>query len=322
MEYEYFYKRSYEIRNKYISNKLSLSSYDVLVSAYNKSERVNFILQEIDAIEKHIFILKEYKFSDKILETLDPSYTIFNFSELSDESEILNNYFKQNILPLKDKKILVDITGFLRPHIVYFLRLCKANNIKSIDFLYSEPNNYKKKEDTQFSMDFQTVRDIKGCSGSHIHDTSNDYLIVGAGYDYDLILKVAKEKKQTEKVQVLGFPSLQADMFQQNILKAYNADEEIQLELDSQSVILAPANDPFVTASLISDFVKKANMKKPITNLYLSPLSSKAQTLGMALYYVTERIATATSIIFPFCDGYEQETSEGISKFWIYSIEL
>lgn len=322
MEYEYFYKKGYEVRKNIVSTKHSLPDYDILISAYNKSERVNFILNRINADEKHIFILQEYGFSHDDISILDSSFKIFDFSEISDESEILNNYFIDNILPKKNKKILIDITGFLRPHIVYMLRLCQAHNIKIIDFLYSEPNNYIEKEETQFSKNFQAVREIKGCSGSHNHDTSNDYLIVGAGYDYDLILKVAKEKKQTEKVQILGFPSLQADMFQQNILKAYKAEEEIQLELDSNNVILAPANDPFVTASQLSKFVLKVSKYKPITNLYLSPLSSKAQTLGIALFYVSECLDTSTSIIFPFCSGYEKETSQGISKFWIYTVEL
>ncbi|WEK69474.1 MAG: hypothetical protein P0Y62_16765 [Candidatus Chryseobacterium colombiense] len=324
MEYQYLYKKKYEIRNNFISNKFSLPTYDILISAYNASERVNFIIKEVEAKEKHIFILQEYGFLDTETDKIDKDLKIFDFTSLSDEAEILNDYFTEHILPRKDDKILFDITGFLRPHIIYFLRLCQANNIKEIDFLYSEPKNYKKKEDTQFSMNFQTIREIKGCSGSHNHDTSNDYLILGSGFDYDLILRVAKEKKQTKKIQILGFPPLQADMFQQNLLKASKAEEEInlKLELDSKDVILAPANDPFVTASLLSKTIAKINSHKQITNLYLSPLSSKAQTLGVALYYVKECLDKPASIIFPFCEGYEKETSQGISRFWIYTVEL
>jgi hypothetical protein len=324
MEYEFLYKKKYEIKNNFISNKFTLPSYDILISAYNASERVNFIIKEIEAKEKHIFILQEYGFSNSETDKLDKELKIFNYSHISDEAQILNDYFNENILSRKGEKILFDITGFLRPHIIYFLRLCQANDINEIDFLYSEPKNYKKKEETQFSVNFEYVRDIKGCSGSHNSDTSNDYLILGSGFDYDLILRVAKEKKQTKKIQILGFPSLQADMFQQNLLKASLAEEEInlKLELDSKDVILAPANDPFVTASLLSKTLSKINRHKPITNLYLSPLSSKAQTLGIALYYVKECLFKPVSIIFPFCKGYEKETSQGISRFWIYTIEL
>ncbi len=325
MNYDFLYKKKYEIKSGAIEGDYPLINYDILISAFNSSERVNYIIENLPASEKHIFILQEYNFGTTEISHLKSNGDLMIFESSSDdESEILGEYFRENIIPNKNQKILFDLTGFLRPHIVYFLRLCKAFDVKKIDFLYSEPNNYKKKENTQFSMNFQYVRDIKGCSGSHSHNTSNDFLILGSGYDYSLVLKIAKEKKQTRKVQILGFPSLQADMFQQNILKAYQTEEEIypNIELDSKDIILAPANDPFVTASLLSKFIQRVNNEKKITNLYLCPLSTKAQTLGIALFFVQECIGSYASVIFPFCSGYEKETSEGISKFWIYSVEL
>src|SRR5580658_4376694 len=42
---------------------------------------------------------------------------------------------------------------------------------------------------------------------------------------------------------------------------------------------------------------------------YLSPLATKPQVLGFALYYLTECRNTAASLIFPFCQAYDQETS-------------
>lgn len=323
MEYENFYKKRYDIRNGFISNKVSIKKYDIFISAYNSSDRVKFTLKNIDAEKKHVFILPEYDFDPNEIISVENEYTTFKFA-VFDEAEIFLDYFRTNILPNSKKTILFDITGFLRPHIVYFLRLCKEFNMEAIDFLYSEPVSYKKKENTNFSKDFKNVREIKGCAGSHQINISNDYLIIGSGYDYNMVLNIAKEKKKTKKVQILGFPSLQADMFQQNILKAYQAEEEIypNLELDSKDVILAPANDPFVTASLISEFIKKIDKIEPITNLYLCPLSTKSQTLGIALFYVFECLNNNTSIIFPFCEGYEKETSEGISRFWLYTIEF
>jgi hypothetical protein len=323
MEYEYLYKRRFDIKDSLIWNKSSLIKYDIFISAYNSSYRVNYLIDNIEANEKHIFILPEYNFGSEELENLEDKFNLFKFSTF-DESEIFLEYFRNHIIPNIDKNIIFDITGFLRHHIVYFIRLCKQIGIKKVDFLYSEPIAYKNKENTKFSRDFQYVRDIKGCGGSHSVDVSNDYLIIGSGYDYNMVLNIAKEKKKTKKVQILGFPSLQADMFQQNVLKAYQAEEEIypKIELDSKDVILAPANDPFVTASLLSKFVNKVEQLSPITNLYLCPLSTKSQTLGIALYYISECLHKSVSIIFPFCKGYEKETSEGISRFWLYTIEF
>jgi hypothetical protein len=44
--------------------------------------------------------------------------------------------------------------------------------------------------------------------------------------------------------------------------------------------------------------------------------------LGFAVYYLTERRNSATSLIFPFCEAYEQETSTGVSRIWKYTVEL
>ena len=83
--------------------------------------------------------------------------------------------------------------------------------------------------------------------------------------------------------------------------------------------IFAPAYDPFVTAQAIKDYVEKKQMEKPITNLYLAPLSSKPQALGMALYYLWEDGSNKPmSIIYPICDKYVQDNAIGIGRIWIY----
>ena len=166
------------------------------------------------------------------------------------------------------------------------------------------------------------IREIKGCLGSHNPETNQDLLFLGSGYDFNRMIAIAKEKKEAKKIQLLGFPSLQADMFQQNIIKSCKAEEDAfsgEFDLESENVILAPANDPFVTAKLLSEYLKK---NKSFTNLYLCPLSTKAQTLGMALFYIVECLNLPASIIFPFCKGYSRETSKGVSKIWIYTVEF
>jgi hypothetical protein len=216
---------------------------------------------------------------------------------------------------------VIDITGMLRPYIVYLVRLLHAKKITKIDFVYSEPYEYLNKEDTEFSLDYSRIREIKGCLGSHNPETNNDILFLGSGYDYDKMIVIAKEKKEAKKIQVLGFPSLQADMFQQNILKSYKAEEDAfsgEFDLDSDNIILAPANDPFITAQLISEHLRG----EKYTNIYLCPLSTKAQTLGMALFYIHECLNLPASIIFPFSKSYSRETTKGISNIWIYNVEF
>jgi len=324
MDYTIYYKKKYE--NSEIDSVIEELNFDFFISAYNESERITKVFNKINSLNKHWIILPEYRFSEVEVSHLDDK--VFNYTDFSstdDEGEIILDYFTKNQELFCSEKIGIDITGFLRPHLVYLIRLLKAKNILKVDFIYSEPVNYKKKEDTLFSEDYYEIREVKGCLNSHNPETTNDLLILGSGYDYQMISKIAKFKADTKKVQILGFPPLQADMFQENILKAYQAEEDVssgQFSLDSEDIILAPANDPFVTAQLISEFVIQEKKKNKLTNIYLCPLSTKAHTLGMTLYFINECIDEPVSIIFPFSKKYSRETSEGISRIWIYKVEL
>lgn len=325
MDYTIFYKKKYE--NSEIVSLLDELDFDFFISAHNESDRISNLFEKVNSTHKHWIILPEYRFSEvEISHLTNEVFDYTNFSPTDDEGEIILDYFlkNENLFNTSDR-IGIDITGFLRPHLVFLIRLLKIKGIRKVEFIYSEPVNYKKKEETLFSEDYSGIREIKGCLNSHNPETTNDLLVLGSGYDYQMISKVAKFKADTKKIQILGFPPLQADMFQENILKAYQAEEDIssgQFTLDSEEIILSPANDPFVTAQLISDFIKEENKKKDFTNIYLCPLSTKPHTLGMALYFINECIDKPVSIIFPFCKKYSRETSEGISRIWIYKVEL
>ncbi len=122
-------------------------------------------------------------------------------------------------------------------------------------------------------------------------------------------------------VLIYGFPSLQADMFQENVLRVSRAEEAVGA-YDPNMVVFAAANDPFATANAIRKIVREHERDDPVFNLYLSPLSTKPQVVGFGLYYITERLETATSIIFPFASNYQRETSKGIGRIWRYTIEI
>ena len=91
---------------------------------------------------------------------------------------------------------------------------------------------------------------------------------------------------------------------------------------DEIHTFFAPANDPFVAASVLQKIVDRRNAGEGITNLYLCPLSTKAHVLGFTLFYLTEWRNAAASIIFPFEEKYNQNTSKGIVRIWKYTVEL
>lgn len=318
IDYSIFYKKKYPSIEEFVSDNY----WDLYISAYNDSERVKKPFSNVNCGKKHWLILPEYNYTQV---EFPNDGEVFDLSSYDSESEMIVEYFHQFDNLNKLGNICVDITGFMRPQLIFLIRYLYDKKVQKFDIVYTDPNSYAEKEKTTFTKDpVYEIRQIEACEGNHTPDTSNDILIIGSGYDHKLIHSVSEEKENARKIQIFGFPSLQPDMYQENILRAYKAEEAIggRHFLESQNSLYAPANDPFITAKVIHDFVEVENRYKIITNLYLSPLSTKAQTLGFALYYVMERINKATSIIFPFCSHYTRETSIGISKIWKYTIEF
>jgi hypothetical protein len=84
-------------------------------------------------------------------------------------------------------------------------------------------------------------------------------------------------------------------------------------------VKFAPAFDPFVTAQIINEIIEE---NPNSTNIYLSPLSTKPQTVGMALFYITNYNKLPISIVFPYSKTYTSKHAEGIKRTWKYTVEF
>ena len=115
----------------------------------------------------------------------------------------------------------------MRPHLLFLALYLHDKGIKRYDVLYSEPQRYAKKERTTFSEGGITVRQVAGFEGLNSPDQSDDFLIIGSGYDHRLIKAVAERKDKADKVQIYGLPSLRADMYQENVLNAFRASDAI-----------------------------------------------------------------------------------------------
>jgi hypothetical protein len=320
VDYSIYYKSNYTKASSVGNNH----KWNLLISAFNDSERVREVFNSVQADEKHFLMLPEYGYAAS---EFPSRQHCFAFPGVHEEYAYLKLYFDKANLSgrLEDLDICVDITGFMRPHLVCLVRLLAQEKVTRFTALYSDPNYYVKKENTTFTKDdVELVRQIHGCEGVHISDSTNDLLVIGAGYDHKLITSVAENKALARKIQIFGLPSLQPDMYQENVLRAYKAEEAVGQGkfLWDSATYYAPANDPFITAQVIQMLVEKVNSFGTITNLYLSPLSTKAQVLGFAIFYVWECIGASASIIFPFCNQYTRETTRGLKRIWQYTVEL
>lgn len=313
MKYEYFKRKSCSPDE--ISEDLVTS--EIFISAFNTSDRVRTVFDKVTSAKKIWIIFPEYDISTEEL----PSDDYFQCPETSEDMQLVS-FFEHLELDIEGTSIAVDITGFPRPQLAFLIKFMKYNGVVSVEFLYSEPMQYKKKEVTEFSIgSLREVRQIKGFEGNHHPYTKNDHLIIGSGFDSNQIKSVCNSKEHVTIHQLIGFPSLRPDMYQQNILKTAQASEHLG-ERAIREPIFAPANDPFITASVLSDFCKKNGLLNNQSNLYLSPLSTKTQTLGFILFFLFELENTACSLIFPFFSNYEKETSIGLHRINYYRVKL
>ena len=315
IDYSIYYRRS--INPERI--KYELDRYDLFISAFNLSDRVGKVFSEIKAERKVWFIQQEYKFSPIELPVGNPISQAHSISETNQINKLLSDIGDMN-----GKKICIDITGFMRHTLSFLTAKLKNLGIQEFTALYSEPLFYKKQENTTFTNETSgTVRAIHGMSGSTNHN-GQDYLLMAVGYDNKLINEVINYKDGSKIYPIFAFPSLSADMFQQSAIRTAKSGD---VALDPKNWIanrcFAPANDPFSTASTISKIVNAIDRQHQKANIYLSPLSTKVQTLGISLYWLLEGDNRgAVSIILPECVSYASETSEGLKRIWSYTIEL
>ncbi|MCI0715815.1 MAG: hypothetical protein L0Y77_05775 [Chlorobi bacterium] len=325
MDFSIFYKEELPFNEQWDIQ------WDLFIAAYNPSNRCKSLFDKVKADSIYSILLPEYEFEFSEVPNDYGNIKYFK-TKRSSEKILVENFFGFINQNLAELKICLDMTGFMRPQYMYILKYLYDRNIKRFDVLYAEPLEYKNKENTMFSDEYlEEIRQVNGYEGNHLVGNTNELLIVGSGYDHKLIRGVCDNKKNAEVIQIYGFPSLKADMIQQNILRAYKAIYEIsnvynyddeEIFWINPNIYYAPANDPFVTANLLDKIIEKNEKSSERLNIYLSPLSSKPQTLGFALYYLWNCINKPISIIFPIPERYERETTKGIARIWKYTIEF
>jgi hypothetical protein len=295
------------------------ASDELFISAFNSSPRVQGVYECAQDAERRWIVLPEYQFDSTEIPAVPGVITCAAGSEASGLIAVLDT-----LGDLTGRKVVVDVTGFLNNYVMVFLPLLKARGVRVVRFIYGEPGRYLMGERTKFSDEVvMQVRQVGGFEGSHAVDSANDLLILGMGYDWRLAAQVAVAKEHARKVQLFGLPSLQPDMYQESLLCASRVEDEIGPEgANPINFEFAPAHDPFVTAATISEIVKKHRSRHPAANVYLSPLATKAQALGFALFYMKEAKDTPTSVIYPICANYMKATSEGLAGIWAFEIEL
>lgn len=307
----------YSIYSKRLVSKDELSAnrfgWSRFISSYNGSQRVNEIFSTVKCAQKHWLVCAEYNYSKEQL----PSNDVVTIPTPSREDEFINYYLEKHPIGLKEP-VAIDATGFLRPQLLYLLWSLSQAGLRSVDFIYSEPLTYIKGAETLFSgPEITEVRIVSGFEGSHIPQTDRDLLLVGCGYDQQLMEYIADSKAKARKVQLFPFPALRPHMYQENRLQTHKAAVAFGT-VDEH--LFAPAHDPFATAQVLHDYWEKK--RTSVGNLYLSPLATKPQVIGFGIFYLFECQRRPASIVFPFTREYAKVTSDGLTEIWLYRVEF
>lgn len=282
--------------------------YDLFIGAHTLAERVQTLAKLIPAHKRHLLAFAEYRFLKSELNENCIAMPPGN------EASVINEYL--SAFPLQvGARVAVDITGFLRPHLLFLLKSLYQFGLQNVDFYYAEPKAYKAGNRTVFSAGrIDEVRQVDGYAGSHTSSLTDEMLVVGCGYDTRLIRAVAQDKLRARKVRFFPFPSLQPHMYQENRLQVHSCQEDFE---PYEDFVFAPAYDPFATAMAIEKFI--SNYIHNISDLFFCPLATKAQVLGFGLFYLDySPMFPASSVVFPVASQYSKETGEGLAEVWKY----
>lgn len=305
-------------RNKLSRDDLSDRSFDVFLSAYNTSDRVKTVFDVVSATEKHWILHQEYDFDDAEF----PDGSCWRVAPREDVIDMWERCFEElNISP--GARLAVDITGMMRPHLLLLPLMLQRAGFDNVTVLYSDPVSYVSGQSTTFTKSpVEEVRVVPGYAG--IHHTgieSRDCLIIGAGYDHELVKAAAEAKRNADHYLLVGMPGLQPHMYQESVYRIALAKESVN-DFRARTLLYAPANNPFMTAQVLSDHVARLRSNGAVDNVYLAPVGPKSQVLGFAWYYLCEAKGAATSLIFPFAHEYSRETSVGLGAIHEYLLEL
>jgi hypothetical protein len=313
-DYGIFYRRSISVDR--ISQELP--AVDIFISAYNSSDRVRTVFSDVPAAIKIWLIHPEYQFS----EVEEPVNGTKCRPQVTDEI----GQVEALLLAMGDihnKTICIDTTGFMRHVLVFLIAKLGVMGIREFTALYSEPVAYQQQEDTVFSTRTSgRVGPVRGMSGSN-NTNGQDHLILGVGFDHKILGQVINHKDNLTVYPLFAFPSLSPDMYQQSAVKSSESGDVAMEGAWITNRRFAPANDPFSTAGIVSEVVREIDRTSPNANIYLSPLSTKVQALGFAIYWYLEgRTRGAVSMLLPECVTYSRETSIGLKRLWTYTVEL
>jgi hypothetical protein len=184
------------------------------------------------------------------------------------------------------------------------------------------PQQYAAGEGTNFGWRAGVVSQVPGFAGLHSPTGNKESLVIGVGYETELIRAVTAKYESAAKIPVFSLPSTQADFYQESVICTARAEDSFGPDALLNPRFM-PASDPFQIAKQLYDIVEQLLGEDAEADVYLAPLATKVQALGFAAYYIMEEATNkAVSIVFPFgSSSAPRRESTGHGKIWRYVFE-
>lgn len=293
-----------------------LPQFDVLISAYNGSDRVQNVFERLTATERYWVVQQEYGYDSSEY----PKSGILIAPDTDSEGIFAISVLKE-LGALEPNRICVDATGFMRHTLLALLRRLVDTGCEQFWLLYSDPSGYVADDWTRFSTDIRHVRQVDGYQGTHdASSMTDDILVLGTGYDQQAMRAVIEYKRNARRLDLIGLPSLQPSMYQENMISIGRLDSVAGSQLAEERIFSA-AHDPLATAAVLQRYFEGVSIGSE-NNVYLAPTGTKAQVIGFGLFYIMECVGAPVSVILPFPVSYSQRTSRGHARSWVYEIDM
>jgi hypothetical protein len=215
--------------------------------------------------------------------------------------------------------VLIDITGLPMPALAIFVRILLERNAQNVTWIYAEPHQYLGGAGTEFATGLQSVSPLRGFAAQS-DDGDEGVFVVFAGYDSAALRAVADYRKGARpRYLVVPFPPLQAQMYQEGILRIQEVRDSLLVDAgDNARGVRVPAFDAWGTVEALGLLFEKS-LGRVFT---VAPLSTKPQTLGVFLWW--SRLAVEqqgrVSIIAPRYARLRFRVSEGTGRIWMYRL--
>lgn len=309
MRYSYLYKHELNIADS--------STYDVFLSGYDGCERTLEVYSKIKATHKFWLVFPQCQCE----EYPSSGETILTSAEMDESGYILDVFLQINQFLEENVKLCIDCSGVLIPHMMYLLMHLQLNKIRKFDLIYTAPLYYHQDENTIFSEIIEAPCCISGYE-MNCKVNAPEYLIMFAGFNEELIQSVALSKESAkEKHIIIGFPPIEADMYQQNIVQLHKSREII----GERGIFYhkVSAYDPLVSAERLENIVKEIEKRhgRDVGAINIAPLSTKVSAIASALVFMYNP-TSSIRVIYPPTKKYYSKQAIGVGRSFVYTIEL